>query len=60
MSDKKKSIYMLYDWTDECIKLLTYDETKIFAKIGRDTLAGEIIDNYKVIEFNLDEVDDEI
>ena len=50
---------MLYDRTDECIKLLTYDETKVFAKIGKDTMNGEIIDNYKIIEINLDEVEDD-
>lgn len=49
---------MLYDWTDECIKLLTYDEKKVFAKIGKDTIEGEIIDNYKIIEINLDEVEE--
>ena len=56
MQNENKKIYMLYDWTDECIKLLTYDKTKVFAKIGEDTLNGEIIDNYKIIEINLDEV----
>ena len=28
----------------------TYDETKVFAKIGKDTVNGEIIDKYKVIK----------
>lgn len=58
MKNANKIIYILYDWTDECIKLLTYDETKVFAKIGKDTMNGEIIDNYKIIEINLDEVEE--
>ena len=59
MKNEYKIIYMLYDRTDECIKLLTYDKTKIFAKIGEDTINGEIIDNYKIIEINLDEGEDD-
>lgn len=58
MKNENKVLYILYDWTDECIKLLTYDETKVFAKIGKDTINGEIIDNYKIIEINLDEVEE--
>lgn len=58
MKNENKVIYILYDWTDECIKLLTYDETKVFAKIGKDTINGEIVDNYKIIEINLDEVEE--
>lgn len=59
MKNENKIIYILYDRTDECIKLLTYDETKVFAKIGKDTINGEIIDNYKIIKINLDEVEDD-
>lgn len=58
MKNENKVLYILYDWTDECIKLLTYDEPKVFAKIGKDTINGEIIDNYKIIEINLDEVEE--
>lgn len=58
MKNENKVLYILYDWTDECIKLLTYDETKVFAKIGKDAINGEIIDNYKIIEINLDEVEE--
>lgn len=56
---ENKVIFILYDWANENIKLLSYNKAKILAKIGEYTLAGGIIDNYKMIEINLDEVDND-
>lgn len=56
---ENKVIFILYDWANENIELLSYNKTKILAKIGEYTLAGGITDNYKIIEINLDEVEDD-
>lgn len=58
LEDKSK-IYMVYDWSNECIKILSKDKTKALAKVGKDALFGDCIDNYKLIEINLDEVEDD-
>lgn len=58
-TEENKKIYMVYDWANENIELLSYNKTKILAKIGEYTLAGGIMDNYKIIEINLDEVEDD-
>ena len=58
LEDKSK-IYMVYDWSDECIKILSKDKTKALAKVGEDVLHGNCTDDYKLIEINLDEVEDD-
>ena len=58
MKNENKIVYMLYDWTDEIVKLLTYDKDQIYIKIGKDAMNDEIIDNYKIIEINLNEVEE--
>lgn len=59
MKNENKIIYMLYDWTDEIIKLLAYDKEQIYIEVGKDAMAGEIIDDYKIIEIDLNEVENE-
>lgn len=56
---ENKKIYMVYDWSNECIKILSKDKTKALAKVGKDALSGDCIDDYKLIEINLDEVEDD-
>lgn len=58
MKNENKIVYMLYDWTDEIVKLLTYDKDQIYIKIGKDAMNDEIIDDYKIIEINLNEVEE--
>lgn len=58
MKNENKIVYMLYDWTDEIAKLLTYDKDQIYIKIGKDAMNDEIIDDYKIIEINLNEVEE--
>lgn len=53
---ENKKIYMVYDWSNECIKILSKDKTKALAKVA---LSGDCIDDYKLIEINLDEVEDD-
>lgn len=57
--EEKSKIYMIYDWSNECIKILSKDKTKALAKVGKDALFGDCIDDYKLIEINLDEVEDD-
>lgn len=59
MKNENKKIYLVYDWSDESIKMLSYDRTKALAKVGKDALFGDCIDDYKLIEINLDEVEDD-
>ena len=57
--EEKSKIYIVYDCSDESIKRLSKYKTKALAKVSRDSLFGERIDNYKLIEINLDEVEDD-
>lgn len=56
--EEKLKIYMIYDWSDECIKILSKNKTKALAKIGEDVLCGDCVDDYKLIEINLDGVEE--
>ena len=38
---ENKKIYMVYDWSNECIKILSKDKTKALAKVGKDALFGD-------------------
>lgn len=57
--EEKSKIYIVYDCSDESIKRLSKYKIKSLAKVSRDALFGERIDNYKLIEINLDEVEDD-
>lgn len=50
-----KILYIVYDWSDETIKIASYNREKAYAKVGEDFLAGDCIDNYQVIEVNLED-----
>ncbi len=56
---ENKKIYMVYDWSSECIKILSKYKTKALAKVAKDALFGDCIDDYKLIEIDLDEVEDD-
>ena len=58
LEDESK-IYMVYDCSNECIKILSKDKTKALAKVGKDALLGGCINDYKLIEINLDEVEND-
>ncbi|OFJ69698.1 hypothetical protein HMPREF2852_06605 [Anaerococcus sp. HMSC065G05] len=57
--EEKSKIYMIYDWSSECIKILYKYKTKALAKVAKDALFGDCIDDYKLIEIDLDEVEDD-
>lgn len=50
-----KFLYIVYEWTDRTIKVVSCNRDKAYAKIGEDFLAGENIDDYHVIEVNLED-----
>lgn len=54
----ENKVYIIYDWSMEEVKIATRSKEKALAKIGEDFLSGDSIDNYKLIENNLDEVED--
>ena len=63
--EEESKIYMIYDWLSECIKILSKYKTKALAKVSKvakdakDALFGDCIDDYKLIEIDLDEVEDD-
>ena len=57
MGDKEK-IYIVYDWASDEVKRVSYNSDKAYAKFGEDFLYGDVIENYKLIEINLNEVEE--
>lgn len=55
---EEKIIYVIYDWSMDEIKRVSYDRYKALAKVGFDVLSGDDVDNYKFLEINLDEIKD--
>ncbi len=53
-----KKIYIVYDWGCSQVKRATYNRDKAYAKFGEDFLDGEVIENYQLIEIDLDEVEE--
>lgn len=51
-----KKIYIVYDWSEEYIAVVTRDKEKALAKIGEDVLSGENTDDYKLIEINEEDI----
>lgn len=50
-----KFLYIVYEWTNRTIKVISCNRDKAYAKVGEDFLAGENIDDYHVIEVNLED-----
>ena len=50
-----KFLYIVYEWTDRTVKVVSYNRDKAYAKVGEDCLAGENTDDYHVIEINLED-----
>lgn len=55
---ENKMLYILYDWVAEKTILSTYSEIKALAKIGECFLCGDCVDNFKIVEIDLNEVED--
>lgn len=55
---ENKIIYVLYDWGTEQRIITTYAKIKALAKIGELALSGECVDDLKIIEIDLSEVED--
>lgn len=53
----KDKLFIVYDWTDEEVKIATRNSDKAYAKIGQDLLAGDIVEEYRLIEIDLSEVE---
>lgn len=56
---KEKIVYVVYDWADDEIKKVSYDRNEALATFGFDFLSGDDIDNYKFLEINLDELEED-
>ena len=53
----KPILYILYFWPDQKILTASFNKERVMAKIGEDAINGEIIDDYHIIEIDLDEVE---
>lgn len=53
-----KKIYIIYDWGSSEVKRATYNRDKAYAKFGEDFLCGEVIENYQLIEIDLEKVEE--
>lgn len=51
-------IFLLYCFSSENLIKASKSKEKVLSKIGEDFLAGGIISNYKVIEIDLDEIEE--
>lgn len=49
-------VFIIYDWSSEEVKIVTYNSDKAYAQIGQDLLAGDNVDEYRFIEIDLNEV----
>lgn len=55
LNDESK-VFIIYDWSSEEVKIVTYNSDKAYAQIGQDVLAGDNVDEYRFIEIDLNEV----
>lgn len=55
MTDK---IYILYDWSLEAVITFSKRKEAVLAKIGEDVMVGEYVDNYKIIEIDLGDLEE--
>ena len=49
-----KFLYIVYEWTDRTVKVVSCNKDKAYAKIGEDFWAGENTEDYHVIEVDLE------
>lgn len=56
--ENKEKIYIVYDWIEKEVKVVTYDLNEAYSKIGKDAMAGIDIEDYRLKEINLDDLDE--
>lgn len=56
--ENKEKIYIVYDWIEKEVKVITYDLNEAYSKIGKDSMAGIDIEDYRLKEINLDDLDE--
>ena len=54
----ENKVYIICDLSIEEVIIATRSREKVLVKIGEDFLSGYAIDNYNLIEIDLDEVED--
>ena len=53
----KNKLYILYDWDLEAVITFNKRKEAVLARVGEDAMGGVYVDNYKIIEIDLDEVE---
>lgn len=57
-NQEKEILYIILDYSNDEVKAASKDKTKVFERIGNDFLSGYSIDGYRLIEINLNEVEE--
>ena len=53
----KPILYILYFWPDQKIITASFIKEKVMAKVGEDAMNGEFVDDYHILEIDMDEVE---
>ncbi len=57
--EMKGKIYILYDWIEDEVIMVSFDKNSIFAKVGQDAMAGVDIHDYCLKSVFLSDLNDE-
>lgn len=57
-NQEKEILYIIFDYSNDEVKAASKDKTKAFERIGNDFLSGYSIGGYRLIEINLNEVEE--
>ncbi|WP_099950577.1 hypothetical protein [Ezakiella peruensis] len=59
MKAEKQKIYILYDWIDDEVIMVSFDKNSIFAKVGQDAMTGVDINDYCLKSAFISDLNDE-
>lgn len=48
-------LYIVCDWAKPTINAVSYKRDKVYAKVGEDYLKGVNVENYRVMEIDLEQ-----
>lgn len=57
--EEANKLYIVFDSCEDIVRFVCKSKTLALARIGEDALNEEYVDEYKIIEIDLDEVEDE-
>ena len=57
--EQEIKIYILYDWIENEVLMVSFDKNSIFAKVGQDAMTGVDISDYRLKSVFLSDLNDE-